>query len=207
MPNFTRCPHPDCGSGQVHEGGDAHPFVTCAACDTQFCLRHRVPTRQEPPSQHETMSCDEYDRYLADPLRFRSEHQRQQERAEMERREAEAVARARGRMERILEQRRAAAAAAAAAAAEEGRRGRRRGREDAARQERERGDELERRERARLEETRYEEERSRAEAERQARANDILRRRAEDEQSEWLIGVSTKGCPRCARRIEKNEGW
>lgn len=204
MPNFTRCPNPACGSGQVHEGGDGRPFVTCAACNTQFCFRHRIPTRQEPPSQHESMSCDEYDRYLADPLRFRSDHQRQQERAEVERREAEAVSRARARMERILEQRRAATAVA-----EEGRRRR----EDAAREqrmrreERENREEVERRERARLEEERYEEERARAEAERQARANDILRRKAEDEQSEWLIGVSTKGCPQCAKRIEKNEGW
>lgn len=223
MPNFTRCPNPDCNSGQVHEGGESHPFVTCANCNTQFCFRHGVPThpqRQSPSSQHENMSCDEYDRYLADPLRFRSEHQLQQERAAVERRELAAVTRARERVDRILEQRRAAATAAA----EESRR--REEAEDAARNERERREreENERREReetelrereereqreelARLEERRYEEERARVEAERQARATDILRRKREDEQSEWLIGVSTKGCPRCAKRIEKNEGW
>lgn len=209
MPNFTRCPNPDCNSGQVHEGGESHPFVTCAACNTQFCFRHGVPTQpqqQLSSSQHENMSCDEYDRYLADPLRFRSEHQRQQERAAVERRELEAVTRARARMDRILEQRRAAAdAATATAAAEESRR--RKEVEDAARDERERREREEREERARLEERQYEEERARAEAERRARAAEILRRKEEDEQSEWLIGVSTKGCPRCAKRIEKNEGW
>ncbi|KAL2292692.1 hypothetical protein FJTKL_07786 [Diaporthe vaccinii] len=222
MPNFTRCPNPDCNSGQVHEGGESHPFVTCAACKTQFCFRHGVPTQpqqQSPSSQHENMSCDEYDRYLADPLRFRSEHQRQQDRAAVERREFEAVARARARVDRILEQRRAAAAAAAAAAeesrrskeAEDAARGererkRREEAEDAARREREHREREEREERARLEEMRYEEERARAEAERQARAAELLRRKQEDEQSEWLIGISTKGCPRCAKRIEKNEG-
>lgn len=224
MPNFTRCPNPDCNSGQVHEGGESHPFVTCAACNTQYCFRHGVPTQpqqqQSPSSQHENMSCDEYDRYLTDPLRFRSEHQRQQERAAVERRELEAVTRARARMEKILERRREAAAATTAAAeesrrrkeAEDAARDERKNRkikeaEDAARDERERKEREEREERARLEEMRYEEERARAEAERQARADDILRRKAEDEQSEWLIGVSTKGCPRCAKRIEKNEGW
>lgn len=207
MPNFTRCPNPDCNSGQVHEGGESHPLVTCAACRTQYCFRHGVPTQpqqQSSTSQHENMSCDEYDRYLADPLRFRSEHQRQQERVAVERRELEAVTRARARMDRILEQRRAAVATAAAVA-EESRR--RKEVEDAARDERERREREEREERARLEERRYEEERARAEAERRARAAEILRRKEEDEQSEWLIGVSTKGCPRCAKRIEKNEGW
>ncbi|KAG6366636.1 hypothetical protein INS49_000814 [Diaporthe citri] len=223
MPNFTRCPNPDCNSGQVHEGGESHPFVTCAACNTQYCFRHGVPTQpqqQSPPSQHDNMSCDEYDRYLADPLRFRSEHQRQQERAAVERRELEAVARARARMDRILEQRRAAAAAAAedsrrSKEAEDAARGERerRTREDAENAERdererkERKEREEREERARLEERRYEEERARAEADRLARAAEIMRRKAEDEQSEWLIGISTKGCPRCAKRIEKNEGW
>lgn len=223
MPNFTRCPNPDCNSGQVHEGGESQPFVTCANCNMQFCFRHGVPTQpqqQSPSSQHENMSCDEYDRYLADPLRFRSEHQLQQERAAVERRELAAVTRARARVDRILEQRQAAAAAAA----EESRM--REEAEGAARNERERRDreENERREReeselrereereqreelVRLEEKQYEEERARDEAERQARAADILRRKREDEQSEWLIGVSTKGCPRCAKRIEKNEGW
>lgn len=230
MPNFTRCPNPDCNSGQVHEGGDSRPFVTCAACNTQFCFRHGIPTQpqqqqqQQPPSssssQHENMSCDEYDRYLTDPMRFRSEHQRQQERTAVERRELEAVARARERMDKILEQRRAAAAAAAAAAdesrrkaeekknaAREERERRERKKSEERREREERKEREEREERARVEQRRYEEEQARVEAERRARAAEVLRRKEEDEQSEWLIGETTKGCPRCAKRIEKNEGW
>lgn len=228
MPNFTRCPNPDCNSGQVHEGGESHPLVTCAACSTQFCFRHGVPT--QPPSQHENMSCDEYDLYLAEPLSFRSEHERAREHAEVERRELEAVARARERMEGILDRRRAGVNAAAAA---EGRRTKRV--EDVARAKRERGErkgraeqqrrerderkerqeqearELEeqrqREERARVEEQRFEEERARAEAERRVRAAEIHRRREEEEKSEETIGDTTKGCPRCEKRIEKNQGW
>lgn len=218
MPGFTRCPNPDCNSGQVHEGGESHPFVTCAVCNTQFCFRHGIPTQRpqpQPPassSQHENMSCDEYDLYLADPLHFQSDHQQQQERADMERRELEAVARARRRMDAVLQRRRAATAAASAAANERKRRidrqaAAREDRERRNREEQERRDREEREERARIEEELYEEERARAEEERRVKADEILRRRTEDEQSEWLIGVSTKGCPQCAKRIEKNEGW
>ncbi|KAG8166707.1 hypothetical protein KVR01_002396 [Diaporthe batatas] len=210
MPNFTRCPMPDCGSGQVHEGGDAHPFVTCAACNTQFCFRHGIPTQPRPeqqaPSQHENMTCDEYDSYLADPTNFRSDHQRQQERAAVERREEEAVTRARERMEKILERRREAAAAAAAAAEEERRiREERAQMQNAARLSRERREREQRQkqvelrerlereareERARLEARRYAEERERAETERRARAEEVLRRKVEDENSEKWIEFS-----------------
>lgn len=212
MPDFTRCPNPDCDSGQVHEGGDAHPFVTCAACNTQFCFRHRIPTQPRPeqqtPSQHENMTCDEYDCYLADPINFRSDHQRQQERTAVERREGEAVARARERMEKMLERRREAAEASAAAAEENMRiREERAQGQDAARLARERREREAREERARLEARRYAEERERAERERRARAEEVLRRRVEDENSEKLIVVSTKACPGCGNRIEKNEGW
>ncbi|KAL1858926.1 hypothetical protein Daus18300_009796 [Diaporthe australafricana] len=188
MPNFIRCPNPNCDSGQVHEGGESQPVVTCAACNTEFCFRHRIPLQpqQQPPSQHENMSCDEYDQYLADPHHFRSDHQRQQERAAVERRELEVVQHARERMERVLQQRRAAD-------------GRKR-RDISAREERERS------RRALLEERRFQTERERAEQERRERADEIQRRRLEDEWSEQLIEVSTKGCPRCAKRIEKNEG-
>ncbi|POS77330.1 hypothetical protein DHEL01_v204272 [Diaporthe helianthi] len=186
MPDFTRCPNPACDSGQVHEGGDAHPFVTCAACNTQFCFRHGIPTQprqQQAPSQHENMSCDEYDRYLEDPINFRSDHQRQQERAAVERREEQAVARARERMEVILEGRQRRQAAENNSILEQ-----RQWRQDSARQARE--------EYARLEARRYEEECERAGRERRARAEDILRRKVEDENSERLIQVSTKACPR-----------
>lgn len=133
------------------------------------------------------MSCDEYDQYLADPLHFRSDHQRQQERAAVERREDEAVQRARQRMERMLQQRRDA--------------------DEMNRKDVSAREERERRRRALLEGRRYQEERGRAERERRERADDIQRRRVEDEWSEQLIEVSTKSCPQCAKRIEKNKGW
>ncbi|KAJ0114525.1 hypothetical protein J7T55_004768 [Diaporthe amygdali] len=186
IPNFIRCPNPNCDSGQVHEGGDSRPLVVCADCNTEFCFRHRIPLQpQTPPSQHDKMTCDEYDQYLADPLHFRSDHQRQQERAAIERRELDVVQRARERMEKILQQRRDVE---------------KKRRDEAAKEDRER------RERAWLEEKRYEEEREMEEQERQARAGEIQRRKVEDEQSEKLIKVSTKACPKCAKRIEKNEG-
>lgn len=187
IPNFIRCPNPNCDSGQVHEGGDSQPLVVCADCNTEFCFRHRIPLQpRTPPSQHDNMTCDEYDQYLANPLHFRSHHQRQQERAAIERRELDVVQRARERMEKILQQRRAVDKKRMDEAAKEGR---------------------ERRERARLEERRYEKEREMEEQERRARAGEIQRRKVEDEQSERLIKVSTKACPKCAKRIEKNEGW
>lgn len=137
------------------------------------------------------MSCAEYDAYLADPLHFTSAHQREQERALHERREAECVRRAGERVDRILrEQRRAAADGVRerrreAAAAREGR---------------------ERRERAQREQVRYEEERARVQAERRRRAEEVERRKREEWQSETTVVQTTKACPRCRARIEKDEG-
>lgn len=188
LPDFTRCPNPGCASGQIHEGGDgARPVVSCAACGTTFCFRHRV--QLDPASSpHGDMSCSEYDAYIADPLGFRSDHERRQEHQRREAREHEAVRRARGRFEEEVRRRRRAP----------GERDRDR---EAAREE------AERVERARRERVLYEEERTRVDGERRKRAEEIERRRLEDLQSERRIEVSTKGCPRCAARIEKNEGW
>lgn len=141
------------------------------------------------------MSCDEYEAYLADPRNFRSDHQRQQECAERESRELEAVRRARSRVEMVMmrrqqQKREAHDAAVARGCEEEGEEG-----------------ETERLERARREQERYEEERMRAAAEGQRRAEGVERRRVEDLWSERRIVVSTKACPRCAARIEKDEGW
>lgn len=184
LPGFTRCPNPGCGSGQIHEG--AGPVATCTACATRFCLRHRAPLSPPAASPHGDMSCPEYDAYLADPLRFRSGHQRRQERDRRDAREHEALRRARGRVEEVVALRRRGRAAAGEAAARE---------------------EAGRRERAERERALYEEEQRRAGEERRRRAGEIERRRAEDLQSERRIEVSTKGCPRCAARIEKDEGW
>ncbi|KAK7734913.1 hypothetical protein SLS53_007690 [Cytospora paraplurivora] len=135
------------------------------------------------------MSCDEYDNYLADPLHFRSEYQRQQHRAEEERAELEAVRRAHARVEDVMRRRRRVVYE-------------RERREEKEEETRERAARREQRERQRHEEK----EKERAERERQRRAEVAERRRLEDLQSERLIKVSTKACPRCAARIEKTEG-
>lgn len=54
-----------CGSGQIHESGREQPIVTCLHCSHRSCFQHNVPW-------HENLSCDEYDRLLADPEGFRS---------------------------------------------------------------------------------------------------------------------------------------
>lgn len=134
------------------------------------------------------MSCDEYDAYLSDPLHFRSDHERQVERARLEARELAALRRARVRVERVMRHRWGRAT-------------------DGDGDDNGNGWEAGRREQVRHDE---EEEQGRAEAEAERRrraAGEIQRRRAEDLLSERTVEVSTKGCPRCAARIEKAEGW
>ncbi|KAH6966264.1 hypothetical protein EDB82DRAFT_515332 [Fusarium venenatum] len=62
--NFVWCTS-GCGSGQIHESGSAQPIVTCLHCNHRSCFHHNV-------AWHETLSCDEYDKLLADPENFRS---------------------------------------------------------------------------------------------------------------------------------------
>ncbi|KAF8864894.1 hypothetical protein BDZ45DRAFT_581627 [Acephala macrosclerotiorum] len=54
MPNFTMCLAPGCGSGQIHEGGDAEPIMTCRTCEFKTCFSHKMPW-------HEGQTCAEYD--------------------------------------------------------------------------------------------------------------------------------------------------
>ncbi|KAL2265816.1 hypothetical protein VTJ83DRAFT_6916 [Remersonia thermophila] len=63
-PNFIWCTA-GCGMGQVHEGGAEQPIVTCLQCGQRSCFHHKV-------AWHQTMKCDEYDAFLADPDNFRS---------------------------------------------------------------------------------------------------------------------------------------
>ncbi|RGP62001.1 ring finger domain-containing [Fusarium longipes] len=62
--NFVWCTS-GCGSGQIHESGSAQPIVTCLHCSHRSCFHHNV-------AWHETLSCEEYDQLLADPVNFRS---------------------------------------------------------------------------------------------------------------------------------------
>lgn len=213
MPNFVRCP--TCPSGQIHEPRHEHDdddedpdaphseVVVCAACHTTFCLQHRTPLgrprhqqhaehpRAPAAGPHDDMSCAEYDAYLADPQTFRSAHQRAAARAARDRREAACMARARARVERLLLLR-----------------GRRRdGQQQHHDDDDEEEEEKENRERvARQERARYNEARRRADAGRREAAAAVLRRRVEEACSEGVVARTTKACPRCGRRIEKDEG-
>jgi IBR domain, a half RING-finger domain len=54
MPDFMMCLGPDCNSGQIHEGGDAQPIMTCTACKFKSCWTHQMPW-------HSGQTCDEYE--------------------------------------------------------------------------------------------------------------------------------------------------
>ena len=54
MPNFAMCLSPTCDSGQIHDGGDDQPIITCTTCQFQTCFIHKM-------SWHTGMTCAEYD--------------------------------------------------------------------------------------------------------------------------------------------------
>ncbi|CAG8507329.1 5325_t:CDS:2 [Gigaspora margarita] len=43
IPNFYRCTNQDCYSGQIHEGEDTSPIMTCIACKQKSCVVHNLP--------------------------------------------------------------------------------------------------------------------------------------------------------------------
>ena len=69
--NFMWCTA-DCGSGQIHSSGADQPIVTCLNCQHRFCFQHKVPW-------HDSLTCSEYDRLLADPDNFRSNEELENE--------------------------------------------------------------------------------------------------------------------------------
>ncbi|KND94057.1 hypothetical protein TOPH_01193 [Tolypocladium ophioglossoides CBS 100239] len=118
--SFTWCTS-GCGSGQIHESGREQPIVTCLHCHHRSCFQHNVPW-------HENLSCDEYDRLLADPENFRSRIEMENEKLSQAQRAqvdadramaqgllAEDQAEARRREERSREERERAIKAAALA--------------------------------------------------------------------------------------------
>ncbi|KAH6711019.1 hypothetical protein BKA61DRAFT_677654 [Leptodontidium sp. MPI-SDFR-AT-0119] len=54
LPNFIMCLAPNCGSGQIHEGGNEQSVMTCGACGFRTCTAHMLP-------YHEGQTCEEYD--------------------------------------------------------------------------------------------------------------------------------------------------
>ncbi len=184
MPDFFWCPDPNCKSGQIHDAAITSPIVSCIGCRQRFCFHHRVPWER-----HETLSCDEYDAYLADPVHFRSRYELAVEEALNEFATIQLVRRAQEEEDLAFAQ--------TLVAAEE--------REEAERQaeiQRQARMEEERQERARREE-----ESRRAEAERSRRAKEILRHRREEQANMQTIKKTTKDCPQCKWPIEKISGW
>ncbi|KAA8897788.1 hypothetical protein FN846DRAFT_892938 [Sphaerosporella brunnea] len=57
-PDFRECLNPDCsagmGRGQLHEGGEEAPIVTCKYCSAKSCFAHKLPW-------HEGQTCEEFD--------------------------------------------------------------------------------------------------------------------------------------------------
>jgi len=181
--DWFSCPGASCGSGQMHDAADGAPIVTCVGCRRKYCFRHHMPW-------HETMSCDEYDRFLADPDNFRSTFEIENERVDRER---EAEERRRREMEAadsqfarsLVEEEEALIEAEATAR-----------REEAARAEAERVEA----------ERRAAQERAAAAA-RAKMAEDAKRRAKENAASEAVVKQTTKKCPGCGWPIEKNDGW
>ena len=54
MPNFMMCLGPNCDSGQIHEGGDDQPIMTCTTCQFKTCFIHKMPW-------HTDQTCAQYD--------------------------------------------------------------------------------------------------------------------------------------------------
>lgn len=182
IPNLFRCPDPKCNYGQLHDTGDASPIVTCYNCRKRFCFRHKV-------LWHKTLSCEEYDQFIASPHNFKSRFEMENEKADRQR-ETEARLRA----EREERDRLYAQNLLDEEQREEARRQatrERQGRELRERRERERRD-LERKQAE--------------EAKRQMR-EDAEKKKREEEANLQTIDRTTKNCPRCKWPIEKNGGW
>jgi hypothetical protein len=181
--DWFSCPSAGCGSGQIHDAGDLNPIVTCAGCRQRHCFRHRV-------AWHETMSCVEYDRFLADPENFRSAFELENERVERVR---EAEERCRREMEAadfqfaksLIEDEEAKLRA----------------------EERAREEEAARVEAERLRAEREAAQRKAEAAARAKAAEDVRRRAKENTASEVTVKRTTKKCPGCSWPIEKNNGW
>jgi len=61
LPNFTMCLGPGCESGQIHEGGDDQPIMTCSICRFKTCFIHKM-------SWHSEQTCNQYDEERKDRI-------------------------------------------------------------------------------------------------------------------------------------------
>lgn len=184
MGTFFRCPTEGCGSGQEHTSGEASQIITCVKCKERFCFRHRVRW-----SEHQAMSYTEFNAFLKDPDHFRSQFQLTNEAVEKQKSMEE--------RRRLQQEEQDLEFAQTLVEAEQ--------RAEAARQvelERHRREKMRRQERAAEQERR-----SAEEQERQARAQRVRQRKADESANVQKINKTTKRCPGCGWRIEKNGGW
>jgi len=184
IPNLFRCPAPNCESAQIHDSGDNSPIVRCVKCGGRFCFQHRVVW-------HETLSCTEYDRFLANPRGFRSTFELENEKVEQER--AAEERRRRAQEERDAEY---AQTLMADEQREEAKR-----RADAEKQAR--------RERENRERKKREEEQKKQREQRRQMEEEANRKRRQEAANLRTIEATTKKCPNrsCGWPIEKNDGW
>lgn len=54
MPDFRWCLGRGCGSGQLHDGGQGSPIITCQKCGGKMCFIHSV-------RWHKDQTCTEYE--------------------------------------------------------------------------------------------------------------------------------------------------
>merc|ERR1711959_714195 len=59
MPEFRWCSRPACGNGQLVEGAQDNPIMTCHICQHRTCFNHRV-------AWHSGKTCEMYDRDMAE---------------------------------------------------------------------------------------------------------------------------------------------
>ncbi|KAJ2896838.1 hypothetical protein MKZ38_005137 [Zalerion maritima] len=182
LPNFFKCVSPGCDSGQIHDSGSNAPIVACIVCGHRACFTHKVPW-------HHTMSCDEYDNFIASPETFRSQFDLENERVAQEAENKRLERMAQEEMDRAYAQQLMA--------------------EEEEREENERQAQIEREERElrmEAERARIEEERRQREEERLRMVEEAAKRQREEGMSQTTISRITKPCPNCSRPIEKNDG-
>jgi len=54
LEGFRWCKNPECGNGQIHEGGNDYPIMKCSACRSKSCFRHDIPW-------HSNETCDDFE--------------------------------------------------------------------------------------------------------------------------------------------------
>jgi hypothetical protein len=54
MEDYRECLSPTCNSGQLHDGGEDYPIVTCHSCQAKSCYTHRIP-------YHFDETCEQFD--------------------------------------------------------------------------------------------------------------------------------------------------